>query len=100
MLQGDMKNKEHRIHPNQKPVVLYKWLLNKFAKPGDLILDTHVGSASSLIACEDLGFDYIGFELDNGYYNDAKKRINEARYIRDSKKNGICVVDELPLWGC
>jgi site-specific DNA-methyltransferase (adenine-specific) len=55
--------KEHnKIHPCQKPIALYKWLLSKYAKPGWLILDTHVGSASSLIACEDMGFDYIGCE--------------------------------------
>ena len=48
-------------HPTQKPVVLYKWLLQKYAKPNDKILDTHVGSASSLIACHDMGFDAVGF---------------------------------------
>ena len=78
MLQGDMKNKENRIHPTQKPVALYEWLLNNYAKKGDKILDTHVGSASSLIACYNLGFDYMGFELDEDYYKAACKRI-EAR---------------------
>jgi site-specific DNA-methyltransferase (adenine-specific) len=75
MLQGDMKHKEHRIHPTQKPVALYRWLLENYAKPGDLILDTHVGSASSLIACESMGFNYVGFEIDEHYYNEAKKRM-------------------------
>ncbi len=75
MLQGNMKNKEHRIHPTQKPVALYKWLLTNYAKPGDLILDTHVGSASSLIACYDMGFDAVGFELDVDYYNESKQRL-------------------------
>lgn len=75
MLQGDMKNKEQRIHPTQKPVQLYRWLLNKYAKQGDIILDTHVGSASSLIACQQLGFDYVGFEIDEYYYQEAQKRI-------------------------
>lgn len=70
---------EKRIHPTQKPVALYKWLLQKYAKPGDLILDTHVGSASSLIACHELGFDYIGFEIDEHYFNLAQKRIREAK---------------------
>lgn len=79
MLQEDMKNKEVRIHPTQKPVALYMWLLEKYAKRGDKILDTHVGSASSLIACERLGFDYIGFEIDEGYYNAAMTRIEKER---------------------
>ena len=77
MLQGDMKNKESRIHPTQKPVKLYKWLLHNYAKQGDLILDTHVGSASSLIACHDMGFDAVGFELDKDYYEASKKRLND-----------------------
>jgi len=77
MLQGDMKNKEIKIHPTQKPVALYKWLLSNYAKAGDLILDTHVGSASSLIACEQMGFDYVGCELDPEYYEKACKRIKE-----------------------
>lgn len=75
MLQGDMKNKEYRIHPTQKPVALYKWLLSKFAKDGDAILDTHVGSASSLIACEDMGFRYIGCEIDEAYYKAGMERL-------------------------
>lgn len=68
MLQGDMKNKENRIHPTQKPVKLYKWLLNKYAKAGDKILDTHLGSGSSRIAAHDLGFDFYGYELDKDYF--------------------------------
>lgn len=79
MLQGDMKNKELRIHPTQKPVVLYKWILNNYAKDGDLILDTHVGSASSLIACEELGFKYVGFEIDETYYKESMARLNEHK---------------------
>ena len=75
--QEDMKNKEKRIHPTQKPVALYKWILTNYAKAGDKILDTHVGSASSLIACYDLGFDFVGFEIDGTYYNMAKARIDE-----------------------
>lgn len=77
MLQGDMSNKEIRIHPTQKPIKLYKWLLHNYAKQGDLILDTHVGSASSLIACYDMGFDAVGFELDKDYYEASKKRLND-----------------------
>lgn len=76
MLQEDMKNKEYRIHPTQKPVQLYKWLLERFAKPGDIILDTHVGSASSLVACRRTGHKYVGFEIDEYYYRLAKKRLD------------------------
>jgi len=79
MLQQNMKNKEFRIHPTQKPVALYKWLLTNYAKQGDKILDTHVGSASSLIACYDLGFDYMGFELDKDYFDMATKRLEEHK---------------------
>lgn len=78
MLQGDMKNKEYRIHPTQKPVALYRWLLEHYAKDGDKILDTHVGSASSLIACREMGFKYVGFEIDEDYFKMAKKRLDQA----------------------
>lgn len=76
-LQGDMQDKEQRIHPTQKPVALYKWLLTNYAQAGDKILDTHVGSASSLIACYDLGFDAVGFEIDKVYYEQAKQRLTD-----------------------
>ena len=75
MLQHDMKNKEYRIHPTQKPVALYKWLLEKYAKEGDKILDTHLGSGSIAIACHDYKFELTACELDKDYYNDAIKRI-------------------------
>lgn len=74
-LQEDMTDKEQRIHPTQKPVALYKWLLTNYAEQGDKILDTHVGSASSLIACYDLGFDAVGFEIDPIYYKEATERL-------------------------
>ena len=67
-----------RFHPTQKPVALYEWLLNKYAKPGDIILDTHVGSASSLIACHNTHHKYVGFEIDPDYYRMAKKRLDAA----------------------
>lgn len=76
MLQGDMKNKERRIHPTQKPVALYKWILANYANDGDVILDTHVGSASSLIACEDAGLKYVGFEIDPTFYKESKERLD------------------------
>ena len=75
MLQGNMKNKETRIHPTQKPVPLYKWLLDKYAKQGDKILDTHLGSGSIAIACHDYGFDLTACELDKEYYDKAIQRI-------------------------
>jgi len=77
MLQGDMKNKESRIHPNQKPVKLYKWLLENYAKEGDKILDTHLGSGSIAIACHYLGFDLTGCELDKDYFEAMEKRIKQ-----------------------
>ena len=66
-----------RIHPTQKPVALYKWLLTNYAKKGDKILDTHVGSGSSFIAAYDLGFDIMGFEIDKDYWQAANKRLAE-----------------------
>ena len=77
MIQGDMKHKEYKIHPTQKPVALYEWIINKFAQPGDIILDTHVGSGSSLIACYNTNHKYVGFEIDETYYEAAKKRIDQ-----------------------
>ena len=77
MLQENMKEKENRIHPTQKPVALYKWILERFAKPGDIILDTHVGSASSLVACRETGHKYVGFEIDSEYYAKARARLNQ-----------------------
>lgn len=89
---------EGTIHPTQKPVKLYKWLLENYSKGHDLILDTHVGSASSLIACEEFGIDYIGFELDKDYYNSATARLEKARYERESQKAKVCVTDGLALF--
>lgn len=77
MLQGDMKNKEERIHPTQKPVKLYQWLLNNYAEPGQRILDTHLGSGSSAIAAHYYGCDFVGMEIDEDYYNAAVKRFND-----------------------
>lgn len=77
MLQHDMKNKEVRIHPTQKPVKLYEWLLKNYAKDGYKILDTHLGSGSIAIACHNLGYDLEGYELDKEYFEAASKRIKE-----------------------
>jgi site-specific DNA-methyltransferase (adenine-specific) len=75
MLQQNMKDKEQRIHPTQKPVALYKWLLDKYAKPNDKILDTHLGSGSIAIACHDYGFDLTACELDKGYFDASMLRL-------------------------
>ena len=68
---------DYRIHQTQKPVKLYEWLLMNYAKEGDKILDTHLGSGSIAIACHNLGFDLTACELDKDYYNAAVKRIKE-----------------------
>lgn len=68
--------KDGAIHPTQKPVALYKWLLHNYAKEGDKILDTHLGSGSIAIACHDYKFDLTACELDTEYYDAAMKRIN------------------------
>ena len=74
MLQQDMKNKEDRIHPTQKPVQLYAWLYRNFAPEGDRILDTHLGSGSSRIAAWDAGLDFVGCEIDKVYFDLQEKR--------------------------
>lgn len=66
---------EPRFHPTQKPVGLYKKVLQHFAQKGDKILDTHAGSASSLVACYDMGYEYMGLEIDEGYFAKAQKRL-------------------------
>ena len=70
---------QDRIHPTQKPEKLYTWLGSNYAQKGDKILDTHVGSASSLVAYEEMGFDYIGFEIDRKYYDLANKRLQDCK---------------------
>lgn len=84
--QGNKRLNEKRIHPCQKPVALYEWILSRYAKPGDIILDTHVGSASSLIACHRAGYEYVGFELDADYYTASKKRL-------DAEKSQLTIFD-------
>jgi len=79
MIQSNMKEKEVRIHPTQKPVALYKWLLTNYAKQGDKILDTHGGSMSIALACHDLGFDLVLSELDKEYFENGKKRLDNHR---------------------
>ena len=66
-----------KIHPTQKLVALYEWLLSRYAKPGDKILDTHLGSGSSRIACHDMGFDFVGIEIDKDYFEAEEKRYSD-----------------------
>ena len=77
MRQHNMKNKEDRIHPTQKPIALYEWIFNNYAKPNDKILDTHLGSQSSRIAAYKAGLDFTGFELDKEYFEQGNKRFND-----------------------
>ena len=85
---GNINAEKDRIHPTQKPVALYEWLLQNYASKGDKILDTHCGSASSLVACHKLGFEYIGFELDADYWKSATARL-------EAEKSRICLFDEV-----
>lgn len=78
MIQGNMAKKENRIHPTQKPIPLYEWLLTNYAKQGHRILDTHLGSGSSAIAAHNLGFEFVGTELDKDYFDGAVKRLRQA----------------------
>jgi len=90
MLQQDMSNKESRIHPTQKPVALYKWILTNYAKPGDKILDTHLGSGSSRIAAWDMGFDFWSYELDADYFE-----AQEARFKAHTSKPVLFAPEEM-----
>ena len=93
IMQGDKTRNDVRIHPTQKPVALYKWLLMNYAKVGDKILDTHVGSASSLIACHEMGFEFIGFEKGKEIYNLANERLSKVKVqvsLFDLGGNSIC----------
>ena len=86
MLQGDMKNKEDRFHPTQKPVALYRWIFQHYAKPGDKILDTHLGSGSSRIAAYDAGLDFVGYEIDETYF-----RLQEERFERHTSQMNLFI---------
>jgi site-specific DNA-methyltransferase (adenine-specific) len=79
LLQEDMKNKQKRIHPTEKPVQLYKWLLENYAESGSKIIDTHLGSGSIAIACDELGFDLTGIEICKEYFDKANKRTEQHR---------------------
>lgn len=82
-------NAEHKIHPTQKPRKLYEWLLDKYAKQGDRILDTHLGSGSSAIAAHRMGFDFVGMELDADYYAAAVQRFERETAQADLFRSGV-----------
>ena len=88
MLQENMANKEERIHPTQKPVALYAWLLKNYAKPGDRIFDPMMGSQSSRIAAYKLGFDYVGCELDKEYFAKGCERFDRECHGITVGENG------------
>jgi site-specific DNA-methyltransferase (adenine-specific) len=79
MLQGNMKNKQERIHPTEKPIELYEWILRRYAKEGDKILDTHLGSGSSAIAAHNLVFEFVGCEIDKEYFDKALNRFEKYK---------------------
>ena len=79
MIQGDMAKKEDRIHPTQKPVKLYEWLLTNYANPGQRIFDSHGGSMSSVIAALNLGFEIVCTELDKDYFDSSVKRVEQSQ---------------------
>ena len=85
-----LNKKREGFHPTEKPIALYEWLLINYAKKGDKILDTHLGSASSIIACKKLGFEYLGFELDEDYFKSASERI--AKF--ESQENLFDILNE------
>ena len=75
MLQGDMKNKEYRIHPTQKPIQLYSWIYRKYLPEGGKVIDTHLGSGSNRIAADKAGnIDFVGYEIDKDYFEAQEKR--------------------------
>ena len=87
-------NKEAKIHPTQKPVALYHWILKKFANPGDKVLDTHLGSGSSRIAAYKMGFDFYGTEIDKEYFDAQEKRFREECLGEIRLRNGNVYVQK------
>jgi site-specific DNA-methyltransferase (adenine-specific) len=75
-MQGNKKLNQKRIHPTEKPIPIYSWILRKYAKPGDKIVDTHLGSGSSQIACYEGGYDFWGYEIDKFYFDKREERFN------------------------
>ena len=94
MLQENMQQKEQRIHPTQKPVALYAWLLKNYAKPGDRIFDPMMGSQSSRIAAYKMGFDYVGCELDKEYFDKGCERFAKECLGEHHHKDGTIVIEQ------
>lgn len=89
-MQGNKTKNEIRIHPTQKPVALYAWIFSRYAKPGDKILDTHLGSGSSRIAAHNAGLDFVGFEIDSDYF-----RAQEERYAAHTSQISLFDMQEV-----
>lgn len=94
LFKRSVQDEKDKIHPTQKPVSLYSWLLMNYAKPGQRILDTHLGSGSSAIAAYNLGFDFVGMELDKDYFDAAVKRFEQH------KAQGRLFVPDTPQDAC
>ena len=97
MLQENMTDKEVRIHPTQKPVALYRWIFQHYAKPSDKILDTHLGSGSSRIAAYDAGLDFVGCEIDKVYFDKQEERFSahtaQCSLFVDTREGGAAWYD-------
>lgn len=89
--QGNKRKNEKRIHPTQKPIALYAWLLSNYAKQGDKILDTHLGSGSSRIAAYKMGFDFYGTEIDKEYFDAQEKRFKSECFGVSETSEGVIV---------
>lgn len=106
MFQENMKEKETRIHPTQKPVALYDWIFKRFAKPGMTVLDTHLGSGSSRIAAYNAGLDFTGYEIDQTYFDMQNERFDrytaqQSLFLPETEDDsdaeaGLFVRDEAP----
>lgn len=90
IMQGDKKLNEIRIHPTQKPVALYEWLLAHYARAGDKILDTHLGSGSSRIAAYDAGLDFVGCEIEKHYFE-----VQEERFLAHAAQENLFLQIEM-----
>lgn len=94
MLQGNMKNKELRIHPTQKPIALYSWILDNYATGGGKIFDPFLGSGSSRIAAYMKGFDFWGCELDETYFKAQEERFRKECFGEQKLKDGRVIIQE------
>ena len=98
MLQGDMKNKENRFHPTQKPKALYDWIFQHYAERGMKILDTHLGSGSSRLAAYDAGLDFVGCEIDKFYFDKEEERFANYTAQANLFTAGEEPAEQIGLW--